>query len=92
MEYQAGIPQALRLMNAPMLNANGPIVARLAQAANFKPPQVIEQLYLTTLSRRPTAQELERMTRYVREQETPRAGYSDILWALLNSSEFTTNH
>ena len=55
--------------------------------------EVIEILYLRTLSRRPTPAELSRLTAYVGKFERdPRKAYSDVLWALLNSSEFSTNH
>jgi hypothetical protein len=90
-EYQAGIPQALRLMNAPPLN-NVAVLERLTKANNT-PAQNIEQLYLATLSRRPTAKEVERLTAHVQKHENePRKAYSDVLWALLNCSEFTLNH
>jgi hypothetical protein len=89
-EYQAGIPQALRLMNSPQLNNT----AKLNQflRGDKKPNEVIEHLYLMTLSRRPTSTEYERMTAFVQKHKEPRQAYGDVLWALLNSSEFTMNH
>jgi hypothetical protein len=60
--------------------------------AGKTPAAVIEHLYLEALARRPTPAESARLVRYVREQNTPRAAYSDIMWALLNSSEFGLNH
>ena len=56
------------------------------------PLDVIQRLYLVALSRRPDTEELRRMTEYVRKQPNPRQGYGDIVWALLNSSEFSLNH
>jgi hypothetical protein len=48
---------------------------------------------LAALSRRPTPVELERRVAYVmRAGNTPRTAYGDLLWALLNSSEFVLNH
>ncbi len=89
-EYQAGIPQALRLMNAPVLNnaiATSPLVRP------GKPvPQAVQDLYLATVSRRPTPYELQRAVAYIGRQPNPRQGLSDVLWALLNSSEFSMNH
>jgi hypothetical protein len=32
------------------------------------------------------------MNDYIHKQPDPRTAYSDIVWALLNSSEFTLNH
>jgi len=90
LEYQAGIPQALRLMNSPQTSGNGLLPRIMNQGKS--PADVIERLYLAVLSRQPTSQESQRMAEYVSRQETPRAGYSDVLWVLLNSSEFTLNH
>jgi hypothetical protein len=92
LEYQVGIPQALRLMNAPQINRAAVAIHRAALAGNGTPAAVIEQLYLTTLARRPTAAERQRLTRYIRAQADPFTGYGDILWALLNSTEFAVNH
>jgi Protein of unknown function (DUF1553) len=91
LEYQAGIPQALRLMNSAQMNNGNATVARAMQAGRL-PGQVIEQLYLAALARRPTAAEIERLTAYVGRQDNPRSAYGDILWALVNSSEFALNH
>lgn len=89
-EYQAGIPQALRLMNSPQ-SSNPAILDRIAAKGQSR-RQTIEQIFLTVLSRRPTEQEIDRFTQYVTQQENPRTGFSDVLWALLNSSEFALNH
>jgi hypothetical protein len=90
-EYQAGIPQALRLMNAPQLNNAGVLNAVLKTEKT--PNQIVEHLYLTALSRRPTEAEQTRLTDYVAKHKGgERAAYSDVLWALVNSSEFVTNH
>jgi hypothetical protein len=89
-EYQAGIPQALRLMNSPQLNNTAALLNRVARSG---PAQAVEQLYLATLARRPTAAEAQRLTAYVGQHGSDaRKAYGDILWALLNSSEFTLNH
>ena len=51
----------------------------------------IERLFLSLLSRRPTTEELEFFQDLGGETD-PRAGLQDIVWVLLNSSEFVTNH
>jgi hypothetical protein len=90
-EYQGGIPQALRLMNGPRFN-NAAMLNPLLRAG--KPPaQVVEHLYLAALSRHPRPAERGRMLNYVRQHKgEPRPAYADVLWALLNSSEFALNH
>lgn len=76
-------------MNSNQMNALNAIVDRLGKG---EPAQLIEKLYLTTLSRRPTMAESEKLVNYVKKQGEARTAYSDVLWALLNSSEFRLNH
>jgi hypothetical protein len=89
LEYEAGIPQALRLMNSVQLNRTEPAVAAAMRAGK---EHAVEQLYLMTVSRPPTPPERERMNVYVTKNGDTSRTYGDILWALLNSSEFVTNH
>ncbi len=90
-EFQQGIPQALRLMNGPQLN-NAAILNPMLKA-HAAPEQIVEHLYLATLSRRPTAQERERLVQYAAQHKNePHEGYEDVLWALMNCSEFVMNH
>jgi hypothetical protein len=92
LEYQNGIPQALRMMNSAFTNKTEAIAATITKGTKT-PTDAIERIYLTALSRRPTAAETERLTTYAtRAGSTPRTAYGDILWALLNSSEFVLNH
>jgi hypothetical protein len=49
---------------------------------------IIEQLYLATLSRRPTDQERQAMTEHLGRGDNLRLSCEDLLWALLNSKEF----
>jgi hypothetical protein len=51
----------------------------------------VEQLYLMTLSRIPTAKESARLVKYVKrggKSGDSKKAFEDILWALLNSAEF----
>lgn len=90
LEYQDGIPQALRLMNSPLLNNGG---KALEESLKMKTNALaIDHLYLSTLSRHPTAEETERRIAYITRAPNPRMAYTDMLWALLNSSEFRLNH
>src|SRR5262249_6566766 len=92
LEYQAGIPQALRLMNSGLLNNTGQVVSQAMSRGGKAPAGVVEQLYLAILSRRPTAEELQRRVLYVQRQTDARTAYGDLAWALLNCSEFALNH
>lgn len=84
-DYEAGIPQALRLMNSSI--ANNPAAVR-ALVGTSAPAEAIEKIYLAALSRRPTATETKDLTAYV-DRVGANTAYGDILWAVLNSSEFT---
>jgi hypothetical protein len=90
-DYTHGIPQVLRLMNSPQMNDTSAVVNRLTKG-NAPPEKVIEGLYLTVLSRRPTETEMKRMKAYVGDAKDAAKGYGDVMWVLLNSSEFLFNH
>jgi hypothetical protein len=86
-DYEVGIPQALRLMNSPI--ANNPAAVRAIAGSASDPEEAIERIYLAALSRRPTSDEKKTLTEYVNKSSTRIAAYGDVLWAVLNSSEFT---
>ena len=54
--------------------------------------EFIKQAYLRTVSRLPEEAELQRSRKHVQEAETIPDGMHDLLWALLNTQEFLTNH
>ena len=90
-EYGAGIPQLLKLMNAEEFNRSTPIVDRLVKTG-ASPAQAVEELYLASLCRRPTADEVRLMSEYVARRGDRQRAYAGVLWILLNSSEFALNH
>jgi hypothetical protein len=90
LEYQDGIPQALRLMNSPMLNNGGKALEEALKCQT--PAEAVDYLFVVTLSRHPTVAETQRLTGYVGKQKDQRTAYTDILWTLLNCSEFRLNH
>jgi hypothetical protein len=90
-DYNFGIPQVLRLMNSKQVCDTSKTVAKLAKG-NASPEKVVEGLYLTALSRKPTAAEADRLKDYLAKETDHNKGYSDVLWTLLNGSEFLFNH
>src|SRR5262249_35699828 len=86
-DYEAGIPQALRLRNSPI--ANNPGAVRMVLGGIAKPDEAFEKIYLAVLARHPTAEEKKTLTAYTGRIGNANTAYSDILWATLNSSEFT---
>jgi hypothetical protein len=98
-EYQGGIPQALTLMNGGLiegatgLSSSG--LLKSLEAPFFTNDERIEVLYLATLSRTPRSSEWELLNGYISDDAKGaelQAGLADILWALLNTAEFTLNH
>ncbi len=98
-EYLAGIPQALMLMNGSMITAatqeNSSGLIRSLDAPFFSDRQRMDVLFMATLSRPASADEIELLAEFVPADATASqrsAGLADLLWALINSSEFTLNH
>ena len=98
LEYQAGVLQALTLLNgADLAEATDPTRSPLLgaiEAPFLTADERLETLFLATLSRPPTADELDlcRKQLAARSESDQAKAWSDILWAVLNSAEFALNH
>ena len=53
---------------------------------------LIREAFLRTLSREPTAKELARGRSHVAQADNPAQAFHELLWTLLNTREFLTNH
>jgi hypothetical protein len=89
------IAQVLHFMNGKDINdritaKNGIVSAALD--AKHSDAQVVEQLYLSTVSRYPTAAESRRAVSALAHAKDRRKITEDLLWVLLNSNEFLFNH
>ncbi len=92
-EVGGSIPQSLVLMNSPQLARlaavslqRGDLSQILKSSATDE--AAIRDLYLKILARSPTADEIATCQTYLKSAESAADGYQDIVWALLNSSEF----
>jgi hypothetical protein len=95
-EAQASILQALMMMNGRLVEeATSPERSRTLAAVlggtSKTAAQAIEELYLAALSRPPRPEERDRLVAYVNAGDRARA-LRDVLWTLLNSTEFAVNH
>jgi hypothetical protein len=54
--------------------------------------QIIEELYLRTVVRRPSPIEMDRLKAALAEEPDKARGYEDVFWALVNTREFMFNH
>ncbi|MCI0334150.1 MAG: DUF1549 domain-containing protein [Planctomycetes bacterium] len=90
----SSIPQALAMMNGPRLNLairaidRETVLGRLLEDAPSD-ELLVEELYLRTLSREPTKDELKTALQFCKTSENRAAVFEDLFWALLNSSEFS---
>ena len=88
------LSQALHLLNGDTIhgkiNQGGLIKTMLDEGKS--PEQIIESIYIRSLTRKPTEEESAQLLELVKEANGPRAGLEDVFWAVLNSREFLFNH
>jgi hypothetical protein len=87
------VQRSLVLLNGDHVHKAAQAGARLVTAAyGARPgPAHLEWLFLATLSRRPTAEEAAPLLELMKAGG-PHRGPADVLWTLLNSAEFNTQH
>jgi hypothetical protein len=88
------VPQALFMMNSPQVNRaiRGFGDTRLSWILNRfdDDDEALAELYLLVLARGPSEAELEICREYIRDVGNRREAFEDVMWSLLNSSEFLT--
>jgi hypothetical protein len=94
-EDDPALPQVLHLLNnagvlAKVKDPTGRVAGWLK--AGKDDAWIVEQIYLATLTRRPTAQERELLTRHLASSKDRAAGLQDVQHALLNLNEFVLRH
>jgi len=91
---EPNLSQALHLINGNTVEGKirqGGVVRDLIKAGHT-PEQVIDELYVRCLSRRPTQQERTALLALIAEEKDPAPVLDDLFWSLLNSKEFLFNH
>lgn len=88
------VTQILHLMNSPELHAkvtnSSNSISKMIDEQEAKPGEVTKQIYLLCYSREPDGDELEICLKIFGEnKDNPKAAASYILWALMNTPEFT---
>jgi hypothetical protein len=66
--------------------------SRLAKDPRSEMDAFVREAFLRTVSRPATEKELKRSAAHLAEVSDPAEGFQELLWALLNSREFLTNH
>lgn len=88
------IAQAMHLLNGDFLNKKiADRTGRVEKLIADKVPvsKAVEELYLATWGRRPTADEQKKAEGWVKSAPSARDGLQDLLWVLVNSREFLFN-
>ena len=91
---ESNLSQALHLLVGDTIDGRvggGAVVAKL-MAAGKTPDEIIEDLFLRALSRKPTSQEVVAMRELVGDNAKDRKVFEDIFSSLLQSTEFGFNH
>ncbi len=79
------------LVNDRVLAEKGSRAQQLLDAGKSN-EEIVEELYLSTLSRRPTPQETKAAIASFQFEKDRKAGVENFLWGLLNGIEFVLNH
>lgn len=88
------VPQALFLMNSTVITnrvraaGDTPLDKLVKKFSNDE--DALAELYLRVLSREPSQSELKICSEHIAASEKREEAYEDILWSLLNSTEFRT--
>lgn len=93
-KMEPNLSQALHLLNGDTLHekiSSGGVVKTLLDAGQT-PEQVIDELYMRTLSRPPTDKERSQLVEVVAQSDNVQQNLEDAFWAILNSREFVFNH
>ena len=88
------LAQSLHMVNGDTIEgklAKSPVIVDMLKAKRT-PEEIVEELYVRALSRRPSEVEKKRMLALVSAKPAERQAYEDLFWALLNSNEFAFNH
>ncbi len=93
-EVEGSVSQALLLMNNAAINQkiqakSGSILGRILETYSSD-DEALRAVYMKTLARRPTERELTRCKEHIQKAPSRAEAYEDLLWALINSTEFLT--
>jgi hypothetical protein len=86
-DFTHGVPQMLTLLNHPNLLSGSKALEGFLKT-NPAPEKTVEWLYLSTLCRQPTPDELNDALNYIKKSKHPNTAYSGVLWMLVNRSEY----
>ncbi len=91
-DLMGNVPQALFMMNSRFINGliHGEGKTRLSHILKqySDDTDAVKEVYILTLAREPSAKEEQVCLNYVKDAGSRREGFEDVMWSLMNSSEF----
>jgi hypothetical protein len=95
-DFQGGLSEHLFLNNSEhvrrLITRKPGNLADVILKSTEPTERKVERLYLTVLSRRPNPTEAATVAAYLNQKDKAEALVEDVIWALLNGSEFRFNH
>ena len=91
---EPNLSQALHLLNGATVSEKineGGVVKTMLKSGK-KREEVVEDLYLRCLGRKPAEQEMAKLTTFFNDSKKDDQVLTDLFWSLLNSKEFIFNH
>ncbi len=88
------LSQALHMLNgqATQGKISGGKLVETWLKEGLSEAEIVDKIYIRCLSRKPTAEEREKLEALLAEEENKQRGLEDVFWAVLNSREFMFNH
>ncbi|MFM8324455.1 MAG: DUF1553 domain-containing protein, partial [Pirellulaceae bacterium] len=93
-KMEPNLSQALHLLNGETVQQKiqqGNLIKQWMDAGKT-PEQMIDLMYISALTRRPTDKEKAGILELLQAEKDPKAALEDTFWAILNSREFVFNH
>jgi Protein of unknown function (DUF1549)/Protein of unknown function (DUF1553) len=88
------LSQSLHMLNGDAttqrIRGGNLVGKRLAEKRT--PEQIVEELYLRTVTRKPAPEEVQKLQKALAEEPDKQKALEDVFWALLNTREFLFNH
>lgn len=98
-DFESNVDQVLFLSNDAMIEKlisprGNNLAERLTKLPADQPAKLAEELFLSTLSRKPTKQDVADVTTYLKGQTGPARtqAIQELIWATVTSAEFRFNH
>ena len=87
------LKQTLYFLNSEQLESKVAGSPHLKRILTRTDPEILDDIYLTSLSRTPTTEEKQKLLAYLAFKKSARAqAVQDVAWAVLNAKEFEFNH